>query len=452
VRPRSTKNVFGRVSNPEWGTEYVIEYVRHWLTTEGGFTDAEVYGGGLRVYTTLDMADQEAAVEAITSTLDRPDDPAAALVSIDETGAVRAMVGGLGYESGSSYAKVNLAVGASGGGGGRQAGSSFKVFTLAEAMNQGMSLSTTYNAPSKITIEVPGGEDYNVANYADAAQGRLDLVQSTAKSSNTAYVQLMQDVGPDNVVALARRMGITSELNPDLSLTLGTADVSVLDMASAYSTLADGGEHRDDFVVSKVTDAFGNVLYEHEPSPDKVLSDEVVAEVNYALNQVVESGTGTAARFGQPSAGKTGTTENYRDAWFAGFTCKLTTAVWMGYPEPIEVSPGVYEPRLMESVHGKAVTGGSFPSEIWRKYMERATDGLESCPFPRPANRPATPGTGSVITGPTTTRPPATSTTQAPPSTVAPTTVAPTTVPPTTTTTRPPTTTTTAGPGPGGGG
>jgi penicillin-binding protein 1A len=323
------------------------------------------------------------------------------------------------------------------------------VFTLAEALNQGMSLSKTYNAPSKITIEVPGGEDYVVANYADASQGTLDLVQATAKSSNTAYVQLMQDVGPENVVSLARRMGITSELNPDLSLTLGTAEVSVLDMAAAYSTLANGGERRQPYVVSKVTDAFGNVLYEHKPTTDRVLSEDVTAEVSYALSQVVENGTGTAAKFGQPAAGKTGTTEEYRDAWFVGYTCKLTTAVWMGYPEPEEVSPGVFQARLMKNVHGKSVTGGSFPTQIWQRYMSRATEGLESCPFPRPADRPSsldTP-TSSLLTGPTTTVRPSTTTTTAPPSST-------TTAPPATTTTTAPTTTssttstsTPAGPG-----
>ncbi len=452
VLPRSTKTIFGRVSHPEWGTEYWIEYVRHWLVQPEsaggpGFTDAEVYGGGLRVYTTLDMANQEEAVNAIDSTMNQPGDPAAALVSIDDTGAVRAMVGGQGYDSGSSYAKVNLAVGAAGGGGGRQAGSSFKMFTLAEAMNQGVPLSKTYNAPSKITIKgADAGKDYVVGNYADAGLGTLDLVQATAKSSNTAYVQLMQDVGPENVVALAKRMGITTELNPDLSLTLGTADVSVLDMASAYSTLADGGEHRPDYVVSKVTDAFGNVLWEHDTKSDRVLSDDVTANVNYALSQVVEAGTGTAAKIGQPVAGKTGTTENYRDAWFAGFTCKLTTVVWMGYPD-VNADGST---KFMKSVHGKSVTGGSFPTQIWQKYMAKATVGLDSCPFPRPADKPATPGTGTVLTGPTTTATTAPPTTEAPASstTLAPTTT--TTRPPTTTTTKPPTTTTTAPKPPGG--
>jgi penicillin-binding protein 1A len=373
----------------------------------------------------------------VNSTLDQPGDPAAALVSVDEQGAVRAMVGGRDYNGDSSYAKVNLAVGADGGGGGRQPGSSFKMFTLTEAMNQGIPLNKTYNAPAKLTIKGAdvGGKDYVVGNYADAGLGTLDLVQATMKSSNTAYVQLMQEVGPENVVALAKRMGITSELDPVLSLTLGVSDVSVIDMASAYSTLADDGEHRAPFVVSKVTDATGNVLYEHEVKGDKVLDDTVAAEVNYTLNQVVEGGTGTGAKISQPAAGKTGTTENYRDAWFVGYTCKLTTAVWMGYPD----ANADGTPKYMKSVHGKSVTGGSFPATIWRKYMEKATAGLESCPFPKPALAAYSGSTDTVITGPTTssTSTPASS---APPSSS-------TAVPSSTTTTRPrPTTTTTTRP------
>jgi len=203
-------------------------------------------------------------------------------------------------------------------------------------------------------------------------------------------------------------------------------------MASAYSTLADGGELRPPFIVSKVTDAKGNVLYEHQVKGDKVLDDKVAEEVNYTLNQVVEGGTATGAKISQPAAGKTGTTENYRDAWFVGYTCKLTAAVWLGYPD-LDANG---QTRYMKSVHGKSVTGGSFPATIWRKYMEKATVGLDSCPFPKPSLAPYTGTNDTLITGPTT------SSTSTPPSSAPVTT---TTGPPvsTTTTTRPTTTTTT---------
>ena len=322
------------------------------------------------------------------------------------------------------------------------------MFTLAEAMIQGIPLNKTYDAPSKLTIpKANNGEDYEVKNYADAGFGNLDLVQATMKSSNTAYVQLMQDVGPANVVELAHRMGITSELDPFLSLTLGTGDVSVLDMASAYSTLADGGTHTKPYVVTKVTDASGDVLFENKVESEKILDDKVVEEVGYTLNQVVEGGTGTGAKIGQPAAGKTGTTENYRDAWFVGYTCKLTTAVWMGYPTPDADG----QPIPMKSVHGKSVTGGSFPATIWRKYMAKATDGLDSCAFPKPTLSPyvapprSTPPTTrrrSTTTSTPSTTEPATPSTAAPTTTAppAPTTAAPTTTP---VTTKPPATTAT---------
>jgi penicillin-binding protein 1A len=237
-------------------------------------------------------------------------------------------------------------------------------------------------------------------------------------------------------------MGITTELDAYPSLVLGAASVSVLDMASAYSTFADYGEHREDYVVSKVTDAYGNVLFEHQVEGDKIFDDSVAEQVNFALSQVVESGTGTAAKIGQPVAGKTGTTDEYRDAWFVGYTCKLTTAVWMGYPD---------EGRLMEDVHGRSVTGGSFPAQIWQKYMAKATDGLESCPFPRPPASPTVPGTAPVVTGPTTTESTAPPSTTAPSSTLPPSTTTTSRLPSTTTTKRPPTSTTTTTVGQGGG-
>ena len=377
VLVRSTKNSYGNVARTEWGTEYFVDYVRHWLITEGGFTDAQVYGGGLRVYTTLDLEDQGAAALAITSTLNRPNDPAAALVSIDDIGAVRAMIGGLDFSGTGKYSKVNLAVGVEGGGAGRQAGSAFKAFTLAEAINQDMPMSKSYNALSRISIpKADGGRDWSVGNYADAGLGQLDLIAATMQSSNTAYAQLMLDVGPKNVADLATQMGITSPLKAVPALTLGTSEVSVLDMASGYSTLADNGEHIKPTVVTKVTDAKGNVLYENKVIRKRVLDAKDVAKVNYILNQVVEGGTGTGARIGQPAAGKTGTTENNRDAWFVGFTCKLTTAVWVGYPDG----------TFMKSVHGISVTGGSFPATIWKKYMTVATKGTSSCPFPYPTD------------------------------------------------------------------
>ena len=438
VVPRTVQRNFGRVANPEWGTEYYVDHVRQWLVREAGFTDAEVFGGGLRVYSTIQMDRQRAASEAVNSTLDEPDDPAGALVAIDDSGAVRAMYGGNDYEA----SEVNLATGSLGGGGGRQPGSSFKPFALAEAVAQGIPLNKTYNAPARLVI--PGandGEDWEVGNYGDAGLGRLDLVSATAKSSNTAYAQLMLEVGPENVVAMAKRLGITSPLDPFPATVLGTEEVSVLDMASAYSTFADNGVHIEPYVVTRVTDALGVVLWENEITRDEVLDPEQAKQVNWALNQVVEGGTGTRAQFDQPAAGKTGTTDEYKDAWFVGYTCRLTAAVWVGYPGT--------EERLMKDVKGIDVTGGSLPAEIWRRFMIDATQGIDACEFEQPelgsevAPDDTTPPTSApppttAAPEPTTTAPPP-PTTAPPPSTAPPTTARPPTIslPPSTPTTVP---------------
>jgi penicillin-binding protein 1A len=440
VRPRIQKTNFGEVARPELGTEYFIDYVKNWLVSSGRFTDAEIFGGGLRVYTTLDFSMQAAAVDAIRTTLDRPDDPAASLVAVDDRGHVRAMVGGFDYENN----RVNLAVGTEGGGSGRQPGSAFKPVVLAEALKQGIPLTQVYDAPARKKFPLGGGEEFDVRNYADAGQGRLDLVDATRRSSNTAFAQLVLDVGADNAAALARRMGITSEVPEYPSMVLGTADVSVLDMASAFSTFANNGDHLDPIVVTKVTDAKGALLYEASVDRERVLPEEVAKGVNWALSQVVESGTGTGAKFGMPAAGKTGTTDEYRDAWFVGYTCHLTAAVWMGYPGN--------ETIYMRNVHGQQVTGGSFPATIWRKFMATVMEGRPPCPpFERPAQAPApddtapdtqivsdttTPPTSETTAPPTTQAPPSTPPPTPPPTTSPPTTAVPPPTPPTT----PPTT------------
>ncbi len=426
--PRETESNFGVVRAREFGSEYFVEHVRRWLRSEGGFSDAEIFGGGLRVYTTLDYSMQQAAYEAVTSTLDRPDDPAAALVAIDDQGRVRAMMGGRDFAT----SQVNLATGRDGGGTGRQPGSSFKPMVLAEAIRQGISVESVYDSPGRMTFpKANAGADWMVSNYGGDEQGSLSLVQATMKSSNTVYVQLMLEVGAARVAELANRMGITAELDEVPALALGAAEVSVLDMTSAFSTLAGGGVHIDPVVVTRVEDADGNVLFQAEPRRQRILDEEVADTVTWVLRQVIERGTGTGARFSQPASGKTGTTQDNRDAWFAGYTCRLTAAVWMGYVG----APG--EPtRYMNSVHGRAVTGGSFPASIWRDFMERATDDLDPCTIDRPddvgevfTSTSAPPPTFEATT---TTGVPASTTTTAPATTVPPTTVAPTTAPPTT--------------------
>ena len=391
VLTRTDQTNYGRVAAAEAGTEYFVDFTRRWLVDNGYFTDAQIYGGGLRIYTTLNLDYQQAAANAISSTLDRPDDPQAALVALDDNGGIAAMQGGFDFAND----QVNLAAGTFGGGSGRQPGSSFKAITLATALQEGVPLSRTYQSPGRMTLPIPGGGTWNVGNYADGGLGTLNLAEATRISSNTAYAQLVLDVGASDVAAMANRMGIASEVPEVPAITLGAADVSVLDMATAFSVFSQRGELVGPWPVRKVTDANGTVLWEAPLERQRVLDPDVADTMNWVLRQVVESGTGTAASgVGQVVAGKTGTAENFRDAWFIGYTCRLTAGVWVGYAGP--------ETRYMSSVHGIQVVGGTFPAQIWRKFMLEALPGLESCDFPRPrlANLPTDNTTDSTLEDP----------------------------------------------------
>ena len=360
------------------GTQYFVEFVRQQLLSEYG--PAALYEGGLRVKTTLDLEMQAHAYDAVyQSFLNRPDDPAGALVAIDENGFVRAMVGGRDWNAPQPYAKVNLAVGRQGGGTGRQPGSTFKPFVLAEAVRQGYTVESAFPAPAKIVF--PGadqGRDYPVENYENEEfGGSVNLIDATRNSINTVYAQLIDAIGPANVARLAHQAGIpdSTPLVPNISLTLGTSEVSVLDIASAFSTFANRGQRINPSVVLEVASADGRVLRRSPPQrPTKVLDRREADVVNYCLQQVVQRGSGTGAQFGRPVAGKTGTTQDFGDAWFVGYTPKLTAAVWMGYPEG--------NVRKMVNVRGRKVNGGSFPASIFRRFMEAATRKMDTGSFP----------------------------------------------------------------------
>ena len=424
------------------GAEYFIEAVR--LEIADRYGEDLLYGGGLRIYTTLDHDMQAAAWRAVTTTLDRPDDPAAALVALDEFGQVKAMIGGRDFES----QQVNLALGQRGGGSGRQAGSAFKPFVLAEAIRQDISLNSKFEAPAKLVLpRANAGKDWTVRNYGGTEQGVLDLVDATRVSSNTAYAQLMLEVGPAAVVNLAHNLGISAELPVVNSLVLGTGEVSVLDMATGFSTFANRGVHNTPTIIQRI-DQVGDdgkkvsAVERSTPSADRVLSEQQADLVTYCLRKVVTEGTARAANIGTPVAGKTGTTQTNRDAWFVGYTPSLTAAVWMGYVG----APGA-PVRFMESVHGQSVTGGSFPAQIWAKFMREATKGGGGGTFKNPNGFPGrelnpsldlstTTTTIDPATTSTTTTVPTSSTTPAP--TTTPT--APTTSKPTPSSTAPPAT------------
>jgi penicillin-binding protein 1A len=371
IAPRPDREGLGEVRGEEYGAAYFIEYVRQQLK-DLGFEDDEIYGGGLRVYTTMDHNLQREAWAAVTSTLDEPDDPQAALVAVDEHGLVRAMFGGRDFDA----REFNFATSRPG----RAPGSAMKPFALAAAVQQGISLQSRFEAPGRIELEVPG-PDWTVSNYGGTEQGVLDLVDATRVSSNTAYAQLMLEVGPQAVVDLAHRMGIEGNLNPFPALVLGTEDVTPLEMAGAYGTFANEGVFTEPIVIQRVVRPDGSEVHPQQRR-EPVLTADQSAIVVSALRQVVEGGTATGARLpgGTPAAGKTGTTQDNVDAWFVGFLPNgITASVWMGYEPTDTDGDGVGDTaREMDDVHGRAVTGGSFPATIWRTFMTAWVDLIDA--------------------------------------------------------------------------
>lgn len=347
-----------RLVEEDTGLRYFVEAVRSQLVNTYG--EARVFGGGLRVNTTLDLDLQRAAFEAVYGTLDRPDDPAGSLVSLDSEGRVRAMVGGRNWDE----SKVNYALGVEGGGTGRQPGSTFKPIVLAELVRQGYNVESVLDSPGTLIIpRANAGKDWEVSNYGNAAHGPLSVIEATKVSSNTVYSQLAQILKPARVAESARRLGIDSPVPAEASIALGTATVSVLEMADAYLTFATRGLQVEPSMITSVADSGGTLLEQDAPFKRRVLETNEADVVNMVLQQTVTpGGTGAGANFGKPLAGKTGTTTQNGDAWFIGYTPKLVTAVWMGYPEGQE--------RRLLNVHGVAtVTGGSLPAGIFRRYM-----------------------------------------------------------------------------------
>ncbi|MEY2399542.1 MAG: penicillin-binding protein [Actinomycetota bacterium] len=377
----SQQHAAPRVVGAEAGTEYVVDYVRRLLVRDYG--EKVTLGGGLRVTTNIDVGAQRAAYNAVYGLLNRGSDPAGALVAIDDEGRVRAMVGGRNFED----SNVNLAVGRDGGGKGRQPGSTFKPFLLADLVKEGYSLESAFPAPAEIVLpKADGGKDWKVGNFEDESfGGNLNMIDATRNSVNTVYAQAEIAVGPDHLAQTAKELGVTAPLKPVASLVLGTVEVSPLDIASAYSTLARRGERIAPQFISKIETADGVVLYRSQPAHTRVLSNEQADMVNTALTQVIERGTGVGARLKNAGPdtliGKTGTTQDYGDAWFVGSTTTLTTAVWMGYPEG--------NTRTLQHFRGgKPVTGGSVPADIWKRFMNAVTRGQTLKPFPTVAKFP----------------------------------------------------------------
>jgi penicillin-binding protein 1A len=360
---------------------YFVEYVKDLIQRDPRFSSLgatvgervnALFKGGLRIYTTIDPRLQRIAEGASQGVLPYKKDPYNGFVALDpRTGAILAMVGGRDFFDGKDpYAKFNLAVQSK-----RQPGSSFKPFTLVGAIEEGISLDRIYRGGSVIRIPLGNGTTWTVHNYESLSFGsRLSLREATIKSVNVVYAQVVQQIGAAKVVEVAQRMGITSKLTANPSIAIGTEEVSPLELASAYSPLANGGYAAPPIAITKITDSSGKVLFQWKYAKKKVLEPQVVALTVDALKDVIAKGTGRREALGRPAAGKTGTSDNYHDAWFAGMTPQIVAVSWVGFPR---AQIPMYPPTTRIKV-----VGGSWPGQIWKAFMVQALAGVEPLDFP----------------------------------------------------------------------
>ena len=352
---------------------HVIRQVQAELATRG-FDEQRLSDGGLVVRTTIRKAAQDAAVQAVqdvTGAAPGEDGLQGALVSVDPaTGAVVAYYGGA---TGTGFDFANNS------GTGRQPGSTFKPFVLATALSQGMSLRTRLDGNDE--KEFPGAPR-PITNFGGDSWGRVDLVEATRRSVNTAYYQLGLEVGPAEVAKTAHAAGIPDDTplaNPDGTveggIALGTYEVQVLDQAVAYATFASGGVPVRPFFVREVRRGDELLFQAQAEVGPPAFSEDVAADATWAMQEVVQRGTGRAAQLdgGRDAAGKTGTSSDNKDAWFVGFTPQLSTAVWLGYADPRTIQ-----------VDGVQVTGGGLSSRIWKSYMDAALAGQPELELPEP--------------------------------------------------------------------
>ncbi len=379
VRLRPGGKFYTQIREP-----YFFGYVRDELIDTYGAE--RVRAGGFRVYTTIRPHYQRLAEEAIRSTLTYSTDPAAALISISpRTGAIRAMAAVIPNQPKNQFNLLSQAR--------RQTGSTFKTFVLAAAVEMGVNPDSTYyvSAPFIYKGDKPNGscEDKSwwcVHTYDNSYSGWTSIRTATIHSDNAVYAQLTLDVTPERVADVARRMGVRSQLDVNgvyvPAMGLGSIAVSPLDIGSAYATLAAGGVYARPMAIRRVVLPNGKVDRAAgwgKPQRRRAISEGTAAIVTRILEQNVQSGTGVRADIGKPAAGKTGTNEEHADAWFAGYTPDLATTVWVGYTRG-EIP--------MENVHGIAVAGGTFPAEIWAKFMDPALEGAPAAEFPEPDSWP----------------------------------------------------------------
>ncbi len=339
-----------------------------------------VYYGGIKVTTTLDMKLQSTAIGALQSGLTRLDElmglqendpvkPQGALVAVDPaSGAVKAMLGGRNYYE----SEFNRAVRSK-----RQPGSGFKPFLYYQAMQQLGYHPATVMTDRPVIIPVKGAPDWEPENFSNRYRGDMILKKALTLSVNTIAAQLMHEIGPGPVIKAARTCGIKSPLDEVYSLALGTSLVSPLEMAGAFSTFATLGVRHEPFMIWRVEDPFGRVLYEHIIQEKQVLEPSVAYQVLDMMASVIDQGSGRIIRqsgFNHQAAGKTGTTDRYNDAWFTGFTPTLCTSVWTGFDKN----------RPLIDINGVGITGGRGAGPIWAEFMENALKGQPERHFPIP--------------------------------------------------------------------
>lgn len=378
---------------PPPSTPFFVDYVRSLLRDNPvlGETpeqrDRMVLTGGLTIRTTLDPSLQEIAQEVIGEVLNDPGDPLAALVTVNPMTGEILTVGFGPAEYGNNEGQVAFNPAVPGlGSNGRQPGSAFKAFQIVTALEAGISPGYTFAAGARYEFERSECRRYRPGNYADASQGLLDMADATARSSNTYFAHLLDLTGPEALVETAQRMGITSPLEPFCSLVLGAQNVFPLEMASAFGTFAAGGVHCEPYALAEITDRTGRVLWRGDGDCREVIDAGVAARATDLLRGPIERGTASRhGRIGRPAAGKTGTTDDYHNAWFAGFIPQLSTAVWVGHEIP--------EPMTHPACG--AVTGGCLPTMVWQRYMALAVAALElpveGFPAPPPIPRERVP-------------------------------------------------------------
>lgn len=349
---------------------YFTSYVRQVLLEN--YTEDEIFKGGLTVITTLDVNAQNTAEAAAQQKLDTVDgDLEVAMVAVDpNTGFIKALVGGRDYRTD----EFNLATQAT-----RQPGSSFKTFTLLAAIENGINPATTrVNCSSNVTIG-----NWRVENYGGAGYGVQTVSSAFAMSSNTGFARLIDTVGTDKVVEMAKRCGIETPLESVPSITLGSQGVTVREMAGAYATIATGGVHHDAVAIQSITDSDGNVVFEADTTGEQVLSEDVAHAAEKVMEGVVTSGTGMQASLynGQRVAGKTGTSEQWRDSWFCGITPQYSVAIWLGAREERTMAEAftatsVFRSFVGDMTYGEAPQAFPMDNALDPTYRTLTTDEL----------------------------------------------------------------------------